>query len=107
MEMDKDLFIKTINFMKHLNEESEEFNNLLHKIDPEFGGGYIHSDTLNFLTDLLKELVGDTYDQISYFLWELDFGEKYYDGCVVDTVNNTNIPLATAEDLYNLIQSEK
>lgn len=26
----------------------------------------------------------DEYDWIDYFMYELDFGEKYYDGCVLD-----------------------
>lgn len=103
--MNKELFIKVVNQIEELNNEQEEFNSILHKIDNEFGGGLIHNKSIDFLTNLLKELINDTNDWISYYMWEIDFGKKYYDGCVTES-DGTNISLRNAEDLYNLIISE-
>ena len=103
--MSKDLFIESINYVKDLMKEQERFNDLLHEIDGEFGGGYIHSKSIDFILHLVKELSNDKYDNISYYCWELDFGDKYEEGCITEE-DGTPIPLSTPEDLWNLIQSE-
>ena len=103
--MNKELFIKTVEDIKALYKEQEILNDALHTIDPEFGGGYIYNKPISILENLLKELVNDQYGNISYYFWELDFGEKYYDGCITGP-NGEIIKLATPEDLYNLIKEE-
>lgn len=104
--MNKELFIETINQIVELNKEQTEFNDMLRRIDTEFGGGYIHNKTISILENLLKTLTNDESDWISYWLWELNFGESYTDGCVTES-DGTIIPLRTPEDLYNLIISEQ
>jgi len=100
--MNKELFIKTMEQIKELVREQDAFNDVLSHIDPEFGGGYIYSKPINILSDLLKSLMNDKYDNISYYMWELNFGDNYEDGMITDQ-NNNIIPLKTPEDLYNLI----
>ncbi len=100
--MSKELFIRVMEQIKLLHEEEEKFNTLLHEIDPEFGGGYIHNKTISLLSDIARELIGDKYDYIGYFLWELDFGKGYYEGVITDE-KGTPVALSTPEDLYNLI----
>lgn len=100
--MTKEKFIETINYIHTLYIESEKFNDMMREIDSEFGGGFIHNKTINFLENLLIELMNDKCNEISYFLWELDFGSKYEDGCITGP-NGEIIKLATPEDLYNLI----
>ena len=102
--MNKQLFIQTIETMRELNKEQEDFDAILKRIDNEFGGGYLHNKTISLLADILKEAMNDKYDYISYYLWEIDFGNEYYDGCITEA-DGTSIPLKTAEDLYNLITS--
>lgn len=55
--------------------------------------------------DLLSVLTHDTNDWISYWVFELECGAKYKDGCVSDE-NNINIPLKTIEDLWNILKHE-
>ena len=100
--MSKELFVKVINFMKELHIESEKYNNLMQEVDPEFGGGYIHTKTISFLEELLKELSNDVFNEIGYFLWELDFGSKYEDGCITGPEGEI-IKLSSPEELYDLI----
>lgn len=103
--MNKELFVETINNMKKLSVEQEAFNNMLSSIDTEFGGGYIHSKSIDILYNLLRRLVNDTEDDwIGYYIWELDFGTKYEDGMVTEQ-DGTNIRLSTPEELYDFIQS--
>jgi len=100
--MDKDKFVDAINFCKQLYKEQEMFNDVLHNIDKDFGGGYIHTKSIDYILEMLRYLTNDKYAEIAYYAWELDFGDKYEDGIITDKDNNI-IKLATPEDLYNLI----
>ena len=104
--MNKELFVNTINKMEELYEEQELFSNVLKKIDNDFGGCLIHNKTITLLEDLLKKLVNDKYDYISYYLWELDFGKEYKDG-VITEADGSIIKLSNPEELYDLIISEQ
>lgn len=100
--MNKEIFLNTIAFIQELNQEQHQFNDLMRTIDDNFGGGYIHHKAINYLSTLLAELSNDECEEIDYWMWELDFGEKYYDGCITRE-DGSIIKLKTAEDLYNLI----
>lgn len=102
--MDKELFVSTMKQIEELHNEQERFNDILKAIDPEFGGGYIHNKPISIFEDLLRKLINDQYDYISYYMWELDFGKKYEDGVITEG-DGTIIKLATPEDLYILIQN--
>lgn len=104
--MKKELFVSTMEKVEGLVRLQDEFNNLLHRIDDQFGGGYIFNQSIDILEHLLKELVEDKYDYISYFMWELDFGKDYTDGTITEA-DGTIIKLENASDLYDLIQSSK
>ena len=104
--MNKELFVNTINEMEKLYKEQELFNDVLKKIDNDFGGCLIHNKTITLLEDLLKKLVNDKYDYISYYLWELDFGKEYKDG-VITEADGSIIKLSNPEELYDLIMREQ
>ena len=48
----------------------------------------------------------DTGGWISYFIYELEYGEKYRDGSVVDG-DGTNIDISDIDKLYDFLESEK
>jgi len=100
--MDRELFIDTMNKIEALAREQDEFDVLLRKIDPEFGGGYIHNKTIFLLEELLSKMVNDKYDNISYYMWEIDFGKEWEPGCITEE-DGTPIPLSNAGELYDLI----
>ena len=55
------------------------------------------------LIQLIEELMGDEdTGWIGYWLYELEQGEKYVEGSV--TIDDVPVPLATLEDLYNLLK---
>jgi len=51
---------------------------------------------------LLNLIFDDKDDWISYYIWELNFGEYYEDGDVTDE-NGSIIKLKTIRDLYDLL----
>ena len=51
---------------------------------------------------ILEEVFKDKECQwIRYFINELNYGEDYYDSCIV--INGQNITLKTPEELYDLL----
>ena len=50
---------------------------------------------------LLSNVMGDDFDWIEYWLWELDCGTR--DDLGVFRKNGEPIPLKTIDDLYNLL----
>lgn len=67
-------------------------------------------ETVNFLTNLvyteeeLKESGG--FNDISYYMWELDFGKNWCPGYVTD-INGKDIPFKNSEDLWNILTEKE
>lgn len=50
--------------------------------------------------------MGDEYQNISYFLYELDYGRKYVDGMIIKK-DETIIVLGSLEKLYEYLKMQK
>jgi len=61
---------------------------------------------IDSLVHLLEILTNDKNEWISYWLFELERGMDYHDGCVTEA-DGTIIPLKTPKDLWNLLKSEQ
>lgn len=61
------------------------------------------------LIELLGIIFDDENDWIGYWVYELECGARYEDGCVVSTSGGqkTDIKLKTVEDLWNLLISDE
>ena len=53
---------------------------------------------------LLEKLMQDSAGNISYFIYELDYGKEYREDCVSD--KNGNIDISTPEKLYDYLMKE-
>ena len=53
---------------------------------------------------LLEKLMQDSVSNISYFIYELDYGREYQEGCISD--KNGNIDVSTPEKLYDYMMTE-
>jgi len=54
---------------------------------------------------LLEWATGDLDAWISYYIYELDFGRKYKDGCVTNP-DGSIVKLKTVKDLWNLLEED-
>ena len=86
-------------------KRNEEFIDKLNDVFREFNSdNAIYSSGLE---DAIVRILENIFDDdkngwISYWIWELNFGETYEEGDVKDE-NNNNIPLRTAEELYDFL----
>lgn len=53
---------------------------------------------------LLEKLMQDSAGNISYFIYELDYGKEYREDCVSD--KNGNNDISTPEKLYDYLMKE-
>lgn len=106
MNISKELFIETINFIKERNDAQNKIDKIFRE---EFTDGlfwpYCRYETQ--IVKILEEIMGDKECQwISYYCWEKDFGRDKHLGNPTDR-NGNEIPLTTPEDLWNLLISNE
>ena len=95
----KECFVNTIcDIIKHAKLE-EDINNLLKGYD-FCSFGFCEYESI--VVKLLEESMDDTEEWISYWLYELDYGSEYSDGCIT-TEDNKIIDLSTPEKLYDFL----
>lgn len=101
----KEKFVEIINRLKSYNELQNKINDLfednIENTEMDFmNAGSICIGHESVVVYLLENMF-DT-DMISYWIYELDYGEKYEEGCVLDE-NMNEIDLSTAEKLYDYL----
>lgn len=101
----KEKFVEIINRLR-------DYKELQHAIDSLFEN-YIDNKEMDFMNAgsicighesvvvYLLENMFDT-DMISYWIYELEYGEKYTEGCILDA-NMNEIDLSTAEKMYDYL----
>ena len=101
----KEKFVEIINRLKNYNELQDKIDNLFKDNIENRERDFINAGSIcighESVVVYLLEKIFDT-DMISYFIYELDYGERYTEGCVLDE-NMNNIDLSTAEKLYDYL----
>ena len=105
MIISKEKFVEIINRLRNYNDLKDKIDDLFKdNIDNRemdfMNAGSICIGHESVVVYLLENMF-DT-DMISYFIYELEYGEKYKAGCVLDA-NMNEIDLSTAEKLYDYL----
>ena len=88
-------------YIKKIREQleySDNLDNTLKKMSPDFGGFF--NTAIDISIDLLKRVMNDKDEWIEYYIYEADWGKTFKE---VYESDGTPIPLETIEDLYNII----
>ena len=105
MIISKDKFIEIINRLKSYNELQNKINDLFKENIDNKEMDFVNAGSIcighESVVVYLLENMFDT-DMIGYWVYELDYGEEYTSGCVLDE-NMNNIDLSTAEKLYDYL----
>lgn len=105
VKMNKQLFVKAVNFMKKLSNQSDEFNLFL-KNAWMGGPAFPHSDTFSMIQELLSSDFHNpsrAMQWLDYFCWNLEFGKNWAPNSVSEVETGKDIPLQTPEQLYDFI----
>lgn len=84
-----------------VNEVNKKTRNLSERLD-FFNASSLFISSEDLVVELLQELLNDEGEMISYWIYELDYGKKYKDGCVIDE-NGLNINIRSAGKLYDYL----
>src|SRR6056297_393184 len=90
-------FERHITRLKEAFETEDKLSKILHC------EGFLNftSGVSDSIIDLLEDYFCDDEDWIYYWLYELDFGQKWKPGLV--QINGSEIKLQTIEDLYGIL----
>ena len=104
----KEKFKEIIEKLKKANDFVDEVNEKAKKLDDAIISDFFNASSLsisheNIVVELLENMF-DT-DIISWWIYELDYGKKYKEGCIQD-YNGENIDLSTVKKLYDYLIKE-
>lgn len=99
-------FIDIINKLKEADDFVNETNEKARKLDNAIISDFFNASSLsisheNIVVKLLEKIFNDT-DTISYWLYELEYGSKYKEGCVSES-DGTIVDISTSEKLYDYL----
>ena len=102
----KEKFVEIIDKLRKVNDFVNEVNDKAREIREQVNNDWFDGNNLfisheNTVIELLESIFNDTED-ISWWVYELDYGRKYQDGCIKDGQGN-NIDLSTSEKLYDYL----
>jgi len=97
----KEKFIVYINKIKELRDIYDAINEAGSKLEM-----FTIYDTEyeSLIVNILQDTFDDKDDWIGYFIYELDFGDKWEEGCVIN--NGVDMSLRNAGELYDILVGE-
>ena len=88
-----------------LDKVEELFRDSRENLESDFcNGAGLQISHEGIVVKLLEKLMQDSAGNISYFIYELDYGKEYREDCVSD--KNGNIDISTPEKLYDYLMKE-
>lgn len=112
VDLSREEFVTIINKLRDssdlVNKVDELFQASRDNVECDFcNGAALQISHESIVVLLLRKLLNDAYEDIDYFIYEIDYGRKYKPGMITDK-NGKDIDWSSAEKLYDyLIQEEK
>lgn len=102
----KKKFIEILNILQDTDNICTEVNQIFkecrdNKISDGMNAASLMICHEDIVVELLQNIFNDT-DTISYWLYELDYGRKYRDGCLREA-DGTTVDISTPEKLYDYL----
>ena len=103
----KKQFVKIINKLKKVNDFVNKTNDEARELDDAIISDFFNAQSLsisheNIVVELLENMFNDAGDVISWWIYDLEYGTKYKDGCITEQ-DGTIIDVSTAEKLYDYL----
>lgn len=99
------LILSMIEFVNNPTTKRLLFRKSRDNLENDFcNGAGLQISHEGIVVKLLEKLMGDSCGNISYFIYELDYGKEYKEGCILD--NKDFIDISSAEKLYDFLMIE-
>lgn len=103
-------FVNIINKLKEVNDFVNDTNEKARQLDDAIISDFFNASSLSISHESivinLLEIMFDDGDTISWWVYDLEYGKKYEDGCITEK-DGTIIDLSTAEKLYDYLVNMK
>ena len=104
----KKQFVEIINKLKKVNDFVNKTNDEARELDDAIESDFFNAMSLSIshesiVVKLLEKIFNDNEGIISWWLYELDYGREYEDGCFIDE-DRSYIDVSTAEKLYDYLK---
>lgn len=104
--INKELFIKIMNDieLQHTHDAkcAEAFSVILpNDYTSLYDNSKLYSSIITLLCDIFKDENKTEMSWIEYFIYELEFGKKYKDGCT--KMKNENVDISDSSKLYDFL----
>lgn len=93
------------NFIKYISKIKElyEIENAVNKAGRELELSISFAPYEQLVVEILSDAFNDTEnDNIDYFIYELNYGSRWHEGCIT-TKDGKDIPMRNAEELYDIL----
>ncbi len=87
---------------KYIQDAENKINKAMQLLGKEFNGFLLERHT-ELILDMLETITHDKYGDISYFIYELDWGRLWKEDSITDADGNS-IPMGTIKDLYSYLE---
>ena len=108
--MTKDKFVEIINEIQKLHKYEEDLyalNRRYKNYDVDFQFPTLEDTVVRLLEEIFQCQIDEHIgSDISYFIYELDFGQDWKPGMIIDKDGN-DIDHSTAEKLYDYLMKER
>jgi len=108
METRESLFYEILNYLQSMKEFEDGFEALMDstKIGIKFQRrSFIDQRLVDYLFRLLEKLFLDGEKWIRYWVYDLDFGNEWEPGTVIDS-DGTDVVLQTPQQLHDFLQKK-
>ena len=102
----KKQFVDIIKHIKEVNDFVNETNERARRLHDSIINDFFNASSLSicFEDDLIKVLENMfNTELISWWIYELDYGERFKRGCLIEADGKTKPDLSTAEKLYDYL----
>lgn len=102
-------FKSYINFIKEKNEQQNKLCSILEDMSPGcFVDAFIYAEYEQNLLSLIKEVMAlkEDDDILDYWMYDLDYGKNYTDGCFTDPKTKEAIDISTIDKLYTYLTKD-
>lgn len=100
MLISKEKFCKYLKALEIQHNCEDDIRKISNKYNVEIPVTNNHFEEI--IVQMLELVTDDKFNDIDYFIYELDFGKKYKDGMVV--VDGKHIDFSTSEKLYDYLE---
>ena len=103
VKISKEMFCRLMVALKTEYRLTEDLNEVFRHY--QYDTRILSTNLIDAVVDMLEDVFNDKVaNWIQYWMFELEFGDSYKEGCI--TKDGEVVPMKTAEDLYDFLMYE-